>query len=115
MGSVTSLYNLICPEQQRRCDRQPKRLGGLEVDHQLELGGLLDGQLKQFIGTGPFRFVEHKPDRHVRLARFKDYSARSEPPNGAGGKRAAYLDELLFIPVPDGAAEPVNKNETGGS
>src|SRR5882672_5448462 len=27
-----------------------------------------DGQLKQFIGTGPFRFVEHKPDRHIRLA-----------------------------------------------
>jgi peptide/nickel transport system substrate-binding protein len=60
-----------------------------------------DGQLKQFIGTGPFRFVEHKPDRHVRLARFKEYAARSEPPNGAGGKRVAYVDELLFIPVPD--------------
>jgi peptide/nickel transport system substrate-binding protein len=62
-----------------------------------------DGQLKQFIGTGPFRFVEHKPDRHVRLARFKEYAARSEPPNGAGGKRVAYVNELLFIPVPDGA------------
>jgi peptide/nickel transport system substrate-binding protein len=60
-----------------------------------------DGQLRAFIGTGPFRFVEHKPDRHVRLARFKEYAARSEPPNGAGGKRVAYLDELLFIPVPD--------------
>ena len=60
-----------------------------------------DGPLKQFIGTGPFRFVEHKPDRHIRLARFKEYPARSEPPNGAGGKRVAYLDELLFIPVPD--------------
>ena len=60
-----------------------------------------DGQLKAFIGTGPFRFVEHKPDRHVRLARFKEYAARSEPPNGAGGKRIAYLDELRFIPVPD--------------
>jgi peptide/nickel transport system substrate-binding protein len=60
-----------------------------------------DGQLTQFIGTGPFRFVEHKPDRHIRLARFKEYAARSEPPNGLGGKRVAYLDELLFIPVPD--------------
>jgi peptide/nickel transport system substrate-binding protein len=62
-----------------------------------------DGQLKQFIGTGPFRFVEHKPDRHVKLARFKGYAARSEPPTGRGGKRVAYVDELLFIPVPDGA------------
>ena len=62
-----------------------------------------DGPLKQFIGTGPFRFVEHKPDRHVRLARFKDYAARSEPANGTAGRRVAYLDELLFIPVPDTA------------
>jgi peptide/nickel transport system substrate-binding protein len=37
----------------------------------------------------------------VKLARFKDYSARNEPPNGAGGKRVAYLDELLFVPVTD--------------
>jgi peptide/nickel transport system substrate-binding protein len=59
------------------------------------------GPLKQFIGTRPFRLVEHRPNRHVRLARFKEYAARNEPPNGAGGKRVAYLDELLFVPVPD--------------
>ena len=29
-----------------------------------------DGQVKEFIGTGPYRFVEHKPDRHIKLARF---------------------------------------------
>ena len=60
-----------------------------------------DGQVKEYIGTGPYRFVEHKPDRHVRLARFKEYSARSEPPNGYGGKRTAYIDEIYFIPVPE--------------
>jgi peptide/nickel transport system substrate-binding protein len=60
-----------------------------------------DGQLKEFIGTGPYRFVEHRPDRHIKLARFKDYAARSEAPNGFGGKRTAYLDEILFLPVPD--------------
>jgi len=60
-----------------------------------------DGQVKEYIGTGPYRLVEHKPDRHVRLARFKDYSARSDPPNGYGGKRTAYLDEIYFIPVPE--------------
>ena len=72
-----------------------------------------DGQLKAFIGTGPFRFVEHKPDRHVRLARFKQYASRSEPPNGAGGKRVAYLDELMFIPVPDVAVRLAGV-ESGG-
>ncbi len=60
-----------------------------------------DAQVKEFIGTGPYRFVEHKPDRHIKLARFKDYVARPEAPNGFGGKRTAYLDEVLFIPVPD--------------
>src|SRR5213083_650467 len=30
-------------------------------------------------------------------------SARAEAPNGFGGKRTAWLDEILFIPVPDTA------------
>jgi peptide/nickel transport system substrate-binding protein len=62
-----------------------------------------EGQLKELIGTGPYRFVEHKPDRHIKLARFKDYSARAEPPSGFGGKRTAWLDEILFLTVPDTA------------
>src|ERR1041385_492972 len=60
-----------------------------------------DGQIKQFIGTGPYRFVEHKPDRHIKLARFKEYAARPEPASGLGGKRTAWIDEILFVPVPD--------------
>ena len=62
-----------------------------------------DGPLKEYTGTGPYRFVEHKPDRHLKLVRFKDYVARSEPASGFGGKRVAYFDEILFIPVPDTA------------
>ncbi len=60
-----------------------------------------EGQVKDIVGTGPYRFVEHKPDRHIKLARFKDYAARADAPDGYGGKRTAYLDEILFIPVPD--------------
>ena len=58
-------------------------------------------QVRDVIGTGPYRFVEHKPDRHVKLARFKEYAARTEPPNGYGGRRSAHVDEILFLPVPD--------------
>jgi ABC-type transport system substrate-binding protein len=47
--------------------------------------------------------VEHRPDRHIKLARFKEYSARSEPANGFGGKRTAYFDEILFLTVPETA------------
>ncbi|HEV8306145.1 MAG TPA: ABC transporter substrate-binding protein [Methylomirabilota bacterium] len=60
-----------------------------------------DGQIAEFVGTGPFRFVEHRPDRHIKVARFKEYAARAEAPNGYGGRRTAYVDEILFIPVPD--------------
>jgi peptide/nickel transport system substrate-binding protein len=60
-----------------------------------------DNPVKEFIGTGPYRFVEHKPDRHVKVVRFKEYAARTDAPDGFGGKRTAYLDEILFIPVPD--------------
>ncbi|HSC20383.1 MAG TPA: cytochrome c-type biogenesis protein CcmH, partial [Solirubrobacterales bacterium] len=56
-----------------------------------------DGQIKEFIGTGPYRFVEHRPDRHIKLARFKEYAARHEAPDGYGGRRTAYIDEILFI------------------
>jgi peptide/nickel transport system substrate-binding protein len=60
-----------------------------------------DGQLKEYVGTGPFRFVEHKPDRHIKLARFDGYTPRSEASSGLAGRRLAHLDELYFLPVPD--------------
>jgi peptide/nickel transport system substrate-binding protein len=60
-----------------------------------------DGQIKEFIGTGPFRFVERVPDRYTRLARFDRYAARAEAPSGYGGRRAARVGEIQFIPVPD--------------
>jgi len=60
-----------------------------------------EGPLKEFIGTGPFKFVEHKPDRHIRLARFDGYAPRAEPRSYLAGQRIAFLDELHFLPVPD--------------
>jgi peptide/nickel transport system substrate-binding protein len=60
-----------------------------------------DQPIKEIVGTGPFRFVEHKPDRHIRLTRFKEYAARPEPADGHGGKRTAWVDEIRFVPVPD--------------
>jgi hypothetical protein len=37
------LDDLVRPHQHRLRDRKAKRLRRLEIDHQLELGGLLDG------------------------------------------------------------------------
>jgi peptide/nickel transport system substrate-binding protein len=61
------------------------------------------GPVRRFISTGPYRFVEHLPDRHVRLDRFEGYAARTEEPDGATGRKHAYFDSIYVIPVPDPA------------
>jgi peptide/nickel transport system substrate-binding protein len=58
-------------------------------------------QLKEYVGTGPFKFVERQPDRFTRLARFDNYAAQSGEPNGWVGRKTAHLDELMIIPVPE--------------
>ncbi len=40
-----SFNNLIRPQQQRRRDRKAESLRGFEIDDQLELRGLLDGEV----------------------------------------------------------------------
>ena len=62
-----------------------------------------DGRMTDFTGTGPYRLLEHRPDRHIKLGRFARYVSRSEPPNGLGGRRTPYFEEIFFIPVPDAA------------
>lgn len=57
-------------------------------------------QLKEFIGTGPYKFKERRPDQFTVLTRFEGYSARKEAASGYAGKRDAVLDELRFVPVP---------------
>lgn len=57
--------------------------------------------LVEFIGTGPFKLGERKPDQYIQLLKFEDYSPRAEAPNGYGGARIAEAYELRFLPVPD--------------
>ena len=45
MGSRRSLNDLVRPPEHRWRDRQVERLGGFQVDHQLELRWLLDRQI----------------------------------------------------------------------
>ena len=56
--------------------------------------------LRDFVGTGPYRFKERRTDQYVVLSRFDGYSPRKEPASGYGGKREALIEELRFIPVP---------------
>ena len=57
--------------------------------------------VKDYVGTGPYRFGEWKPNRHVELVRFEAYSGPGGDASGYAGKRAAHFDRLHFIAVPD--------------
>ena len=59
------------------------------------------GIINHPVGTGPYKFVEWKPDRHAILERFDQYKSRTEPRNGFGGARIAYLDRIKFVPIPE--------------
>ncbi|MGH7268672.1 MAG: ABC transporter substrate-binding protein [Candidatus Rokuibacteriota bacterium] len=66
----------------------------------------------EFVGTGPFKLAEWKPDQYIRMVRFDDYRSRSDTPSGYGGGKTAYVDEIRWIPVPD-VATRVAQAETG--
>ena len=62
-----------------------------------------DGNVKQFIGTGPFQFVEWKQDQYIHLKKFANYKALAGEPDGLAGKKEAKVDNIYFIPVSDTA------------
>jgi peptide/nickel transport system substrate-binding protein len=69
-------------------------------------------KLTEVIGTGPYRFVEYKPDQFVRLRRFDKYLPRTDRPNYQAGRKIAYPDEIVFWIVPE-APTRVAGLETG--
>lgn len=62
-----------------------------------------DMPITRIVGTGPYKLAEWMPDSHIKLVRFDDYAALPGEPNGYGGHKAAYVDEIYFYPVPDAA------------
>ena len=69
-------------------------------------------KVTEFVGTGPFKLAEWKPDQYIRMVRFDDYKSRSEPASGYGGGKTVWVDEIRWVPVPD-VATRVAQIETG--
>jgi peptide/nickel transport system substrate-binding protein len=69
-------------------------------------------KVTEYIGTGPFKLAEWKPDQYIRMVRFDEYKSRSEKPNGYGGGKTAWVDEIRWLPVPE-VATRVAQVETG--
>lgn len=57
--------------------------------------------VSEYIGTGPFEFVEWKQDNYIHLAKFDDYQPLDEPADGLSGKREALVDDVYFYIAPD--------------
>src|SRR5262249_7902514 len=46
-----------------------------------------DQRITEWVGTGPFKLAEWKPDQHIRMVRFDGYQSRREKPLGYGGSK----------------------------
>ena len=57
------------------------------------------GPVTEYVGTGPYRFVEWIPNRHIKLARWDKYAPRSEAASGYAGRRDPLVDEVIYYPV----------------
>ena len=62
---------------------------------------LSNDPVKEFVGTGPYKLIEHAPDRYIRMAKFDKYVSPEGTPDGFAGRREAMIDELRFLPVPN--------------
>ena len=93
---VHLLDHLIGPRQHRRRDPQAEGLGRLEVDHELVLGGLLNGQIP---GLGAFEdLVEIDPKASVKPWPYRsigDEAPRIGEPRGDGDGRQPVLQRKL--------------------
>lgn len=57
--------------------------------------------LTEFVGTGPYKLKERRPDQFIQLVRFEAYASPDGAPSNYAGRRVALADELRFVPVPD--------------
>lgn len=57
--------------------------------------------ITEYIGTGPFQFVEWKQDQYIHFKKFEDYQPVDQEPSGLVGRKEALVDEIYFYIVPD--------------
>jgi len=58
-------------------------------------------ELKEIVGSGPYMLKARVADQYIQLVRFEGYKPREGDPNGYGGARKQYLDEIRFVPIPN--------------
>ncbi len=77
-----------------------RQLQGCAIYPASVLANSTESELAEFIGTGPYSFVEWNPDQHILLERFDDYAQPAGPPDGYAGQKLQLAREIEFVPVP---------------
>lgn len=67
---------------------------------------------KQIVGTGPYKFKSWTPGDRLVLERWDGYKPSSKPSSYQVGFKAAYVDQIMYVEVPDQATR-VAALETG--
>src|SRR5690625_75886 len=57
--------------------------------------------VEEYIGTGPYEFVEWKQDQYIHFTKFADYESPEGEADGLIGKKEALIDDIYFYIVPD--------------
>lgn len=71
-----------------------------------------DERITEYIGTGPFRFVEWREGQEIVLEAFEDYAPVGMPASGYAGAKEARVDRLRFVFVPELSVQRIGV-ETG--
>ena len=59
-----------------------------------------ENKISEYIGTGPFKLAEWKPDQYIRMVRFDDYKSRPEKPSVlCSNERGDDIRQMLPAPA----------------
>jgi peptide/nickel transport system substrate-binding protein len=80
---------------------EPSQIAAIMPKEVVEAAG--PGGVKEYVGTGPFKFEEWKQNQHIHFTKFDDYVTDDKPTSGLAGKKEALVDEIYHNFVGDAA------------
>lgn len=57
--------------------------------------------VKEYIGTGPFKFKDWKQDQYIHLVKYDNYQPVDTKPSGFAGKKEAFVNDVYYHFVTD--------------
>ncbi|MFJ8235588.1 ABC transporter substrate-binding protein [Ureibacillus sp. NPDC094379] len=84
---------------------QPSNDLPLQLSHRLNAAVIMPKEIAEnapatgvteFIGTGPYKFIEWKVDQYIHLQRFEEYAAVDEPQSGMAGNKTPKFNHVYY-------------------